>query len=216
MAMQALVPVFDPVANHPTDKAPVVGINPMYIVPYATDLTISEKLFSLSECGLSVTDSYGNSMFKIKSKFFSIRDRRVLLGPDDTPIVTFQQKILTAHRRWQVFRGDSTDPSDLLFSVKKSSLIQFSTKLDVFLASNMKETTADFRVSGSWFQRSCMIKMGDSNTVIAQMHKKFDAASIILDKDSFVVTVYPFVDYALIVTLVAILQEINADRNGDD
>ncbi|KAL9683908.1 hypothetical protein QQ045_021335 [Rhodiola kirilowii] len=156
MAMQALVPVFDPVANHPTDKAPVVGINPMYIVPYATDLTISEKLFSLSECSLSVTDSYGNLMFKIKSKFFSIRDRRVLLGPDDTPIVTFQQK------------------------------------------------------------RSCTIKMGDSNTVIAQMHKKFDAASIILDKDSFVVTVYPFVDYAFIVTLVAILQEINADRNGDD
>uniref|UniRef100_A0A7N1A487 Uncharacterized protein n=1 Tax=Kalanchoe fedtschenkoi TaxID=63787 RepID=A0A7N1A487_KALFE len=213
--MQAPAPIFIP-ANQPTAEAPVVGINPMYIVPYPTDLIISEKLLSLSECSLAITDSYGNLMFNIETKFFSLRDRRVLLSPDGRPIVTFQQKILTAHRRWQVFRGESTNPKDLLFSVKKSSVLQLSTKLDVFLASNTKETKCDFRMSGSWFQRSCTITLGDTNMVIAQVHKKHDIASIILDKDKFVLTVYPFVDYTFMITLVAILQEINADRNGED
>lgn len=127
-----------------------------------------------------------------------------------------RNQIWTMPIRWQVFRGDSTDPKDLVFSMKKSSIFQLGTKLDVFLASNTEETTCDLRVSWSWFQRLWTIKLGDTNTIIAQVHKKWTAASIFLERDSFDVTVYPFVDYAFVVTLVAILQQILADWNGED
>lgn len=43
------------------------------------------------------------------------------------------------------------------------------------------------------------------------MHKDHKAQSVVLGKDTFVTTVYPNVDYALIVALVVILEEINED-----
>ena len=44
-----------------------------------------------------------------------------------------------------------------------------------------------------------------------QMHKKHTIMSILIDKDHFVITVYPNVDYAFIVALITILNEINKD-----
>lgn len=49
--------------------------------------------------------------------------------------------------------------------------------------------------------------------MILQMHRKHSAQSILLGKDTFGVTVYPNVDYAFIVALVVILEEINEDRD---
>ena len=48
------------------------------------------------------------------------------------------------------------------------------------------------------------------------MHRLHSLTTMILDTDSFGVTVYPNVDYSFIVALVVILDEINADRSGED
>ncbi|KAK2981795.1 hypothetical protein RJ640_010312 [Escallonia rubra] len=164
---------------------PVAVISPQFCAPYPVDLIIVRKVMTLSDGKFSVTDVNGNIMFKVKGKLLSLRDRRVLLDASDRPVVSLQQKvlllllllllpvlllrcILTAHRRWQVFRGDSSDSQDLLFSVKKSSILQFKTELDIFLATNTKEDACDFKVKGSWLERSCVIYLGDSSTIVAQ------------------------------------------------
>ena len=76
---------------------------------------------------------------------------------------------MSAHDQWQVFRGESTELKDLIFSVKKSSVFQLKTKLDVFLANNTKEEVCDFKVNGSWFERSCVVYAGESLTIAAQV-----------------------------------------------
>ncbi|KAK4418868.1 protein LURP-one-related 15 [Sesamum alatum] len=202
--------------SYPAVAGPVAVISPQFCAGYPVDLTIVRKLMTLSEGSFGVTDANGNIMFRVKGKLFSLHDRRVLLDASGVPVITFQQKLLSAHRRWQVFRGESTDAKDLLFSVKKSSLIQLKTKLDVFLAGNSREEVCDFKIEGSWFERSCVIYAGNSTNIIAQMHRKHSAQSILLGKDTFGVTVYPNVDYAFIVALVVILEEINEDRSGSD
>ena len=45
------------------------------------------------------------------------------------------------------------------------------------------------------------------------MQKKLTSQSLLFGKDDFVVTVYPDIDYAFIIALVAILNEI---EHGDD
>ncbi|CAI9779190.1 unnamed protein product [Fraxinus pennsylvanica] len=206
---------YPPMANPPMANT-IAVISPQLCVPYPVDLTIVRKLMTLSEGSFGVTDVNGNIMFRVKGKFFSLHDRRVLYDAAGKPLITFQQKLLSAHRRWQVFRGESTDAKNLLFTVKKSSLLQFRTKLDVFMASNTKENVCDFKIEGSWLERSCVIYSGNSNNIIAQMHRKHSAQSILLGKDTFGVTVYPNVDYAFIVALVVILEEVNEDRSGED
>ncbi|XP_062094837.1 protein LURP-one-related 15-like [Humulus lupulus] len=210
MALPAPAPSHTPLAH------PVTVVGSQFMAPYPVELVIAEKMLTLKEGTFTVTDTQENIIFKVKGSIFSLHDRRTLLDPTDKPILSFRQKIMTMHRRWQIYRGESSDAKDLLFTVKKSSVIQFNTDLDVFLSGNTNEEVPDFKIKGSWFQRSCTIFLGDGTTAIAQMHAKNSASSVFLGKDAFRVTVFPNVDYALVVAFVVVLHEVNADRVGDD
>ncbi|KAL0463331.1 UNVERIFIED_CONTAM: protein LURP-one-related 15 [Sesamum latifolium] len=187
-------------------------ISPSFCFPSHVHLTIVRKLLAVTDGNFAITDENGNVMFKVINKLFSIHDRHVLLDAAGTPIVTFKKKALSAHKRWQVFRGESSASADLLFSAKKSSLVQLKTELDVFLSGNEDEHSHDFKVVGSWLERSCVIYDKDSKP-IAKTQKKRNFGSVVLGKDRFDVIVYPQVDSAFVVALVVILYEINKDKD---
>ncbi|KAK6163828.1 hypothetical protein DH2020_000692 [Rehmannia glutinosa] len=165
-------------------------ISPYFCMGYPMDLTVVWKVMTLSEGSFGITDVNSNIIFSVKGKLLSLHVCCVLVDDGGNPIVTFQQKFLYAHIRWQVFIGESTSANNLLFSLKKSSVFQFKTNLDVFLAYNTKEELCDFRIEGSWMERSCVIYAGNSNAIIGQMHKKHNVQSILLGKETFGVTIY--------------------------
>ncbi|XP_057435347.1 protein LURP-one-related 10 [Lotus japonicus] len=204
-----------PSASAPMPAVPTTVFGPQYCAPYPVDLAIVKKVMTISDGNFVVTDINGNIVFKVKGSLLTLRDRRVLIDAAGNPIATLRRKIMTAHDRWQAYRGESTEAKDLIFTLKRSSLIQFKTKLDVFLATNTKEDVCDFKVKGSWFERSCVVYAGESNTIVAQMHKKHTVQSILIGKDNFTVTVYPNIDYAFIVALIVILDEINEDEKAE-
>ncbi|XP_020236670.1 protein LURP-one-related 15 [Cajanus cajan] len=188
-------------------------VNPKYCAPYNVDLAIVRKVLTLAD-SFTVTDVNGKMVFNLKASLMTLHDHRVLLDAAGEPVLTLRRKMMTAHDRWQVFRGESMELKDLIFSVKRSSIFQLKTKLDVFLANNTKEEVCDFKVKGSWFDRSCVVYVGESLNFIAQMHKKHTVQSIAFGKDNFMVTVYPNMDYAFIVALILILDEINKDSQN--
>ncbi|GAU17199.1 hypothetical protein TSUD_178290 [Trifolium subterraneum] len=207
---------YQPSASAPPMPAlPTTIIGPQYCAPYPLDLTIVKKVMSVSDGNFAVTDVNGNIVFKVKGSLLTLRDRRVLVDASGNPVTTLRRKIATLHDRWEAFRGESTDSKDLVFTLKRSSLIQYKTKLDVFLAGNKKEDVCDFQVRGSWLERSCIVYAGESNNIVAQMHKKHTIKSLLIGKDHFMVKVYPNVDYAFIVALIVILDEINDDEKDD-
>ncbi|CAL9242628.1 unnamed protein product [Arabidopsis halleri] len=118
---------------------------------------------------------------------------RILLDGSGNPIM------VSMHDRWQVFRGGNTEQRDLLYTVKRASMLQLKTKLDVFLGHNKDEKRCDFRVKGSWLERSCVVYAGEY---------------VFLGKDNFSVTVYPNIDYAFIASLVVILDDINRENRA--
>ncbi|KAL8102110.1 protein LURP-one-related 15-like [Apium graveolens] len=147
------------------------------------------------------TDTNGKTTFQVICKSWSLHSRRVLRDSAVSyPIVSFMKKIPSMHSTRRVYRGDSGDPRDLLFTVTLSSLTQkvSKTKLDVFLASNTSKVNSDFKViEASSSDKSCTIYAGA--TVIAQMD------------ENCTVTVYPHVDYAFIFTLLVILEDIKEE-----
>ncbi|CAN1276842.1 Protein LURP-one-related 15 [Linum perenne] len=185
-------------------EQPAVVVSPFFLAQYPVDLTVSTKLMTLGENDFSVKDVNGTIIFRIKSKLMSLHDRRKLLDANNNVLVSMSQK------------GDSKDDKDLLFTVKKSSMLQLKTELAVFLAGNTKEEVPDFRVKGSFNESSCVIYLGNTNKIIAQMYRGHSMATMLFEADNFRVTIYPNVDYAFIVSLVVILDEINADRSGED
>uniref|UniRef100_A0A251SVZ6 Putative tubby C-terminal-like domain-containing protein n=1 Tax=Helianthus annuus TaxID=4232 RepID=A0A251SVZ6_HELAN len=68
----------------------------------------------------------------------------------------------------------------------------------------------DLRIKGSWSKGNCTIYMGDSSTVVAQMHKLQTSKYA---KDKFTVRIPANMDYACVVTLLAI---VDAMENPDE
>uniref|UniRef100_A0A0D9WWZ8 Protein LURP-one-related 15 n=1 Tax=Leersia perrieri TaxID=77586 RepID=A0A0D9WWZ8_9ORYZ len=196
--------------------APVAVVGPQYCAPYVVPLTVRKKSLSLTDGDFTVTDSNGAVVLQVKGTLFSIRHRRVLLDAAGQPLLSMQEKVFSMHHRWEVFRGDSSHASDMLFSVKKSSLIQLmKTDMDIFLAGNTAEQVCDFKIKGSYFDRSCAFYLGDSTTLIAQMNRQYTASSVLLGRDIFGITVFPQVDYVFIAALVVILDDIHRDKAGE-
>ncbi|KAG5585020.1 hypothetical protein H5410_045454 [Solanum commersonii] len=189
---------------------PIYVIGSQYCTPNQVDVVISRKVKTLRYGEFVVSDMNGNFMFKVKGTTFGWHDKRVILDAADNPLITLKQKILTEHSRWNAFKGESTDNKDFLFTIKTTSIFQWKTKLAVFLANNnSKEKNYDYLIKGSWSDRSCAIYAGDSSTIVAQMHKKITDKSLLIGKDNFMVTMYPNIDQAFIVSLIVILDAIN-------
>ncbi|CAN0846748.1 Protein LURP-one-related 15, partial [Linum grandiflorum] len=143
---------------------PVVVISPYFLARYPVELTV------MIDKDSTVTDFNGTVIFRIKNKHLSLHDRRKLMDASGNVLVSMSQKIMTAHRRWQSFRGDSQDGKELLFSVKKSSMLQLETKLDIFLAGNTNEHVPDFKIKGTYQESSCIIYLGNTNQIIARVN----------------------------------------------
>ncbi|KAK4582251.1 hypothetical protein RGQ29_025430 [Quercus rubra] len=194
---------------------PQAVIGPQYCAPYPVDLSVVRKVLTITDGNFAVTDTGGNVIFKVKGVLFSIKTRRLILDAAGTPIMTLKPKLLTAHDRWLAFRGDSLNASNLIFTAKRSSFLQFKVKLHVFLANNTQEDVCDYKVEGSWNEKSCTVYHGQSSNIVAQMHKKQTVQSIVMGKDNFSVTIYPNIDYAFIVALIVILDEINQESKEE-
>lgn len=83
-------------------------------------------------------------------------------------VTTLFLQLLAADDCWKAYRGESTEPKDLIFTRKRSSLMQLRTKLNVFLANN-NTGVCDFTVKANLSGQSWNVYIGESNNVVAQV-----------------------------------------------
>ncbi|ESW12143.2 hypothetical protein PHAVU_008G088700 [Phaseolus vulgaris] len=173
---------------------PVSIINPSYCSPHPITLQIN------TEKGATYNEN-DDRLFYTDDTFFTLHNRRVLYDDAENPIVTLYNKMVSLHGRCKVFRGESTDSSELLFLVKKIAKSPGITKLNVFLANNQgkKNKKSDFRVIIFGSKRSCTVYAGESPNIVAKME----------NNGGFNVLVNPNVDYAFIVALLMIVKDMN-------
>ncbi|KAL1191993.1 Protein LURP-one-related 15 [Cardamine amara subsp. amara] len=187
-----------------------VIVDPRFCVSYPVEMAIVRKVMKLKGGNFVITDVKGKMLFKVKDPVFGLHDKRILLDGSGSQVLTLREKIVSMHDRWQVFRGGSTEQGDLLYTVKKTSMVQLiRTKLEVFLSHNKEEKTCDFRVKGNWSENSCIVYAGESDAIVAQMQTKDTVQSVVWGKDNYTVTVNPNVDYAFIASLIVILHDAN-------
>ncbi|KAA8539513.1 hypothetical protein F0562_026205 [Nyssa sinensis] len=110
-----------------------------FCVPYPVDLIVKRKFIGLSDAHFDVLDVSGNLFLQVDGSLWQLQRKRIMRDPAGFPILTMREKVLTSHHRWTVHRGESSDATNLLFSVQKSHSLQIKTQLDVFLASNVNE-----------------------------------------------------------------------------
>ncbi|GJN24967.1 hypothetical protein PR202_gb12746 [Eleusine coracana subsp. coracana] len=192
--------------------APLAVVSPQFCAPYVVPLTVTKRPLSISDGDFTVTDANGGVVLRVNGAVFSVRHRRVLVDAAGQPILTMTEKVFSLHNRWEVFRGDSTNANDLLFTAKKASIVQLKTAVDVFMAGNTSEHVCDFKIRGNYFEKTCAFYLGNSDTMIAQTNRKYTFTNVLIEKDTFTITVFPHVDYVFIAALVVILDEIHRVR----
>jgi uncharacterized protein YxjI len=97
--------------------------------------------------------------------------------------------------------------------VKKSSLVQFKTAMDVFLGSSSSSKNADYVMQGDFLDRNLTIFQGAQQAALVTRQITF--ASVVVDKDNFGVTIFPGVDIALIFALIVIMDEVYVHHDSD-
>ncbi|KAI3925193.1 hypothetical protein MKW92_024032 [Papaver armeniacum] len=192
----------------------IVVISPQYCAAYQVDLYTAKRVKKVTESRhLGVFDINGNNIFKVKTNgHFS--SRLILVDAAGVPVISLKPVKYSFHQRWKVYRGDSSEPGDLLFTVKKSQYLQFKIQLDVFLASNTAEDVCDFKMKQPYNEKSCVIYRGNSENIIAEMQKNKAVRDKVRGKDTFSVTVSPNVDYAFVIAMVAVLNEVNTPSSS--
>ncbi|KAG6640277.1 hypothetical protein CIPAW_10G162000 [Carya illinoinensis] len=171
-------PALAPAPSGTKLENPIPIIGTKYCALYPVDLSVVKKVMTISNGNFVVSDINGTVIFKVKGKLMSIQDQRILLDGAGNRIVTLREKIMSAHHTWYAYRG-------------RSSMIQLKANLHVFLANNTKEEVCDFKVVGSWFERTCVVYAGDSPNIVARMSKKTTVEIILIRKDNFSVGVLP-------------------------
>uniref|UniRef100_K4A187 Tubby C-terminal domain-containing protein n=1 Tax=Setaria italica TaxID=4555 RepID=K4A187_SETIT len=166
---------------------PVPVVAPHFCAPYVVQLSVKEK-YGLRQGDFTITDTNGAVVIRVEGAFISIHNRRLLLDANGNPLLCMREK--------------------------KSSIIQpFETEMYIYLASNTSHEVCDFKMKGSFKERACSFYLGNTNTLIAQMHRQHSAMSTLLGTDHYGLTVFPNVDYVFISALVVILQELHTDKN---
>nr|XP_043622832.1 protein LURP-one-related 10-like [Erigeron canadensis] len=189
---------------------PVSVIGHEFIAPYPLEIKVEKH----SKESLVITDINNKIILKVKPCDSSFHRQRLLLDANDRPIVKLREKNLSEHKRWNIFRGESKANSDMIFSTKKEHTTQTNIVcVNVYMANKINSKgDCDFLVKGNWSKRSCTVYMGDSSTSIAQMNAVQSLEKKKMEKDKFMVTIGPNVDYAFVVALFVIL---DAMKNSD-
>ncbi|KAJ0672733.1 putative tubby-like protein [Helianthus annuus] len=187
--------------------APFSVIGPQFIAPQPIEVIVEK-----CPCrNLMITDMNHKILLKVKPYNKRFHCQRVLLDPNDNPIAKLRKKNLSMHSRWNVFRGESKESSDMLFTTNTKHMIHFKTNVSVMLANKMSDKDdCDLRIKGSLSKGNCTIYMGDSSTAVAQMHKLQTSKYA---NDKFTVTIQANMDYACVVALFAI---VDAMENPDE
>ncbi|KAJ0697534.1 putative tubby-like protein [Helianthus annuus] len=123
------------------------------------------------EYSVSKAESRGERMFTIRSHNTTFHSQLKLLDEDGKRIAMLRKKNATGHSRWVVLRVDGENEASLkkVFSVCKSQMIQRHMDLNVIMGKG--SSAADFKVTGSWTDKTCTISrgQGDSSTKVAQV-----------------------------------------------
>ncbi|XP_071722870.1 protein LURP-one-related 14-like [Rutidosis leptorrhynchoides] len=179
-----------------------------FCVPYPLELIVKKKIQGFSKAQFEVLDANGNNpLLRVDGNVWKLQSKRVMYDPAGFPVLTLREKVLTKRHQWTCHLGESSENDRLLFKVQRSSPIQFKSRLEVFLADNNGKNQCDFHVIGQYTNLSFKVCQG--KTILAEVNHNFKWANLCRGKESFRVKVQPDVDYAFIVAMLVILEELD-------
>ncbi|KAH9314013.1 hypothetical protein KI387_022640 [Taxus chinensis] len=191
---------------------PVVGIE--FCSSLLAMWTVRKKPLVFSGGGFIVTNSCtGQIIFRVDGRGSSLKHRVILMDAVGKPLLSLHRKVLSVCNRWDGFCGEKCDGQKPIFSVRKSLIFNKNEVAEVFVGSKAKKKRPDYKVEGTYRERYCRIYSG-SNTIVAEVKRKFGTCNVMLSKDVFSVVVNAGSDQAFIMGLIVILDQMTGENDS--
>lgn len=76
--------------------SPVVGNQ--WLAPFDSQLSISRKVLKIHDGNFAITDSDGKTLFQLKDKVVSLRDKKTLYDGEDNVVLSLHKKVCSVSR----------------------------------------------------------------------------------------------------------------------
>jgi hypothetical protein len=187
-------------------------VNARYCAPHGTTLTATETFFD----GFPVTDAHGATVMRSEKAPFSCPSRHLLLdvsAASRRPVLTVRRSpaFFEIRRRWNVYSGNSTSQSDLLFVAAESPLFKPGV-VQVHLPGRDRGRDPDFVVHSRGFFGCDYSVSRAGGAALAQINTGHATLlGLLFNMMAYRISVNAGVDHAFVVALTVILAEIRHD-----
>lgn len=150
-----------------------------------------------------ITDAAsGTTIFRVNGRILSMRSRKDITDCRGEPLMTLSKK------PWHIpptLEAKEPDSAASLFTIKSS--LGFGARLDITYHSIETGMDEQLRLKGDFFKRKAKITT-DTGRVIGRISRKFfNAGELQIHRHSYILTVAPGVDAALLAALCVALDE---------
>jgi len=183
---------------------PQIGIFPQFIAQNYEQLVIKEKVFSLSGDSFTVKTVDGRDILQVKGDVLSLSGRKRVLDMQGAPLFDIRKQLIAFHATYFCENPNG----ERFFDVKSKFSIGTSKAVGTFTSTLGGGQQCELMMKGDFFDRKAEITDVASGQVVATIDRKFfNAAEIIAGQQTYVVTVSPGVDMALIIAMCIALDE---------
>ncbi|KAI1635704.1 DUF567-domain-containing protein [Biscogniauxia mediterranea] len=193
--------------GNPPQLAPYptpMGVFPQFIARQSETLVLKEKVLSLSGDSFDVKTVGGQPVFRVEGSAFSLSGRKKVLDVQGNHLFTIRKKLIALHATYY-----AEDPSgNQVFEVKGKFSIGTSKSVGTFTSVGGKQEC--LLMKGDFFDRKADITDEATKQPVAHIDRNFfNVRELVGGQQTYVVTVAPNVDMAIIVAMCICLDERN-------
>lgn len=204
--------------SKPTAAAPLAPVPaPIGVIPHFTQhgqqiaLKVRERKISISGDDFAVKDAIsGQTMFRVEGKVFSLSDKKIVKDANGSPLFTLRKKHLAIKSTYQ---GLDSKDDKVIFTVQ-SALFALGTKMTATFnnaAGSGEEVT--LHLKGDLFDRKAEITTANGVPVARVARSFLNAGEVFFDQQTYVITIAPGVDAALLLAICICLDEKANEKN---
>ncbi|KAG6541751.1 hypothetical protein Mapa_016763 [Marchantia paleacea] len=188
-------------------------VGAQYCSPLQAQLTVAKQIMDFNHDQLVISDSIGNTLFKLDQKKVLLRELTVVRDGDDCPVVSIQKKSISFHDTYQVYNKETNEQ---LFSVKDKHMRDKAEEtFEIELEDDLQPT---FEVKGEFVRRNYHIIFRGSIVVAEVQQGHVSLSSVVTGKRKYGVVIPPEVDQAFVAAVVIIMEAIHnegKERSGN-
>ncbi|KAK6502037.1 hypothetical protein TWF481_009853 [Arthrobotrys musiformis] len=184
-----------------------VAIFPQFVAQKTEGLVLKEKVFSLSGDSYDITTVEKVPVFKVQGKKLSLSGRKVFADQQGNELFHLRKEHLSIHT---TYYGEDAS-GKVLFEVKSKFSIGTSKAYVNF--TDASGVAHSLLMKGNWFDTKSDIVDEKTGAVVASVNRKlFNLGELVGGQQTYVLTVAPGVDMALMCAACICFDEKNNDK----